>query len=59
MTHMEFGGEAQFQAEIRDDWAYTSEHRSLLARAREDSARDRVRELSEDELCDLADIEQE
>jgi hypothetical protein len=46
MTHMEFGGEAQFQAEIRDDWAYTSEHRGLLARAREDSARERVRELS-------------
>jgi hypothetical protein len=31
----------------------------LLARAREDSARERVRELSEDELRDLADIEQE
>ena len=55
MTHMELGGQAQFQAEIRDDWAYASEHRSLLARAREDSAL----ELSEDELRDLADIEQE
>lgn len=62
-------GEAQFQAEVRDDglllrpavlvpredaWAYTSEHRNLLARAREDSARERVRELSESELHDLA-----
>jgi len=67
-------GEAHFQAEIRDEglllrpavlvpredaWAYTSEHRSLLARAREDSTHDRVRELSEDELSDLADTEQE
>jgi hypothetical protein len=59
MTSMELGGEAQFQAEIRDDWAYTSEHRNLLGRAREDSTRERVRELSEDELRDLADIEQE
>jgi bifunctional DNA-binding transcriptional regulator/antitoxin component of YhaV-PrlF toxin-antitoxin module len=63
-------GEAQFQAEVRDEglllrpavlvpredaWAYTSEHRSLLAQAREDSTRDRVRELSEDELRDLTD----
>ncbi len=63
-------GGAQFQAEISDEglllrqavlvpredaWAYTSEHRSLLARAREDSARERVRELSEDDLRDMAD----
>jgi bifunctional DNA-binding transcriptional regulator/antitoxin component of YhaV-PrlF toxin-antitoxin module len=66
-------GEAQFQAEVHDEglllrpavlvpredaWAYTSEHRNLLARAREDAARDRARELSEDELRDLADIEE-
>jgi bifunctional DNA-binding transcriptional regulator/antitoxin component of YhaV-PrlF toxin-antitoxin module len=66
-------GEAQFQVEIRDEglllrpavlvpredaWAYTSEHRIQLARARDDSARNRVRQLNEDELRDLADVEE-
>jgi hypothetical protein len=38
-------------------WAYTPEHRNLLVHAREDSAQGRVRELSEDELRDLTDVE--
>ena len=65
-------GEAQFQAEIRDEglllrpavlipredaWAYTPAHRSMLAQALEDAAEGRTREMSEDELRDLADIE--
>lgn len=64
-------GEAQFEAEIRDDglllrpavlvpredaWAYTPEHRAMLARAHDDVAHGRVRRLSEDELRELADI---
>lgn len=66
-------GEAQFEAEIRDDglllrpavlvpredaWAYTTAHRALLAQALEDSAEGRVREMSEDALRDLADVEE-
>lgn len=66
-------GEAQFEAEIRDDglllrpavlvpredaWAYTPAHRALLAQALEDSAEGRVREMSEDALRDLADVEE-
>jgi bifunctional DNA-binding transcriptional regulator/antitoxin component of YhaV-PrlF toxin-antitoxin module len=66
-------GEAQFEAEIRngalllrpavlvprdDAWAYTPEHRRRLARAREDVARGRVRQMSERELRDLADVEE-
>jgi bifunctional DNA-binding transcriptional regulator/antitoxin component of YhaV-PrlF toxin-antitoxin module len=66
-------GEVQFEADIRDGalqlrpavlvprddaWAYTPEHRHLLARAREDAARGRVREMSERELRDLADVEE-
>lgn len=65
-------GEAQFQAEVseeglllrpavlvprEDAWAYTPEHRSRLARAREDSAQGRVRELGEKDLRDLADVD--
>lgn len=66
-------GETQFEAEIRDGglllrpavlvpredaWAYTPEHRRLLARAREDLARGRVRQMSERELRELADVEE-
>lgn len=66
-------GEAQFQAEIRDGglllrpavlvpredaWAYTSEHRALLARARDDSASGRVRGLDEEQLHELAEVEE-
>jgi bifunctional DNA-binding transcriptional regulator/antitoxin component of YhaV-PrlF toxin-antitoxin module len=66
-------GEAQFQAEIRDEglllrpavlvpredaWAYTPEHRKLLAQAREDAARGRIRDLDEDDIHDLAGIDQ-
>lgn len=66
-------GEAQFEAEVRDDglllrpavlvpredaWAYTPAHRALLAQALEDSAQGRVREMSEDALRDLADVEE-
>jgi bifunctional DNA-binding transcriptional regulator/antitoxin component of YhaV-PrlF toxin-antitoxin module len=64
-------GEAQFEAEVRDDvlllrpavlipredaWAYTPEHRAMLARARDDVAHGRVRRLGEDELRELTDI---
>jgi AbrB family looped-hinge helix DNA binding protein len=38
-----------------DAWAYTAEHRELLHRAHADSHEGRVRELSEDDLADLAD----
>lgn len=63
-------GEAQFQVEVqdgnvvlrpvvvlpRDDaWAYTSEHRALLARAHADSRAGRVRQLSEDDLHRIAE----
>jgi antitoxin PrlF len=63
-------GEAHFEAEIRDGelllrpavlvpredaWAYRPEHRTLLARAREDAARGRTRELDERELRERAD----
>lgn len=63
-------GEAQFEVEVsgeaiilrpavvlprEDAWAYTPEHRRLLARAHADSREGRVRELSEDELAELAD----
>jgi antitoxin PrlF len=66
-------GEAQFQAEIRegglllrpavlvpreDVWAYTPEHRALLAKAREDSASGRVRDLGENDLSELAEVEE-
>jgi bifunctional DNA-binding transcriptional regulator/antitoxin component of YhaV-PrlF toxin-antitoxin module len=66
-------GEAQFQAEIRDGglllrpavlipredvWAYTQEHRAMLARALKDSAQGRVQEMSEDMLRDLADVDE-
>ncbi len=66
-------GEAQFQAEIRDEglllrpavlvpredaWAYTPEHRKLLGQAREDAARGRIRDLDEDDIHDLAGIDQ-
>ena len=67
------GGEAHFEAEVRDgelllrpavlvpredSWAYTPEHRALLARAREDAACGRTRRLSEAELHDLADVDE-
>lgn len=63
-------GEAQFQVEVQDGnvvlrpmvvlsredaWAYTSEHRALLARAHEDSRSGRVRELTEEELARSAE----
>jgi bifunctional DNA-binding transcriptional regulator/antitoxin component of YhaV-PrlF toxin-antitoxin module len=63
------GGETHFEAEIRngelrlrpavlvpreDVWAYTPEHRALLARAREDATRGRTRLLGESALRDLA-----
>jgi bifunctional DNA-binding transcriptional regulator/antitoxin component of YhaV-PrlF toxin-antitoxin module len=66
-------GEAQFEAEVRDDglllrpavlipredaWAYTPEHRAMLARARDDVAHGRVRKLSEDQLRKLADLDE-
>lgn len=66
-------GEAQFEAEIRDDglllrpavlvpredaWAYTPEHRARLARALEDSTQGRVHEMSEDMLRELADVDE-
>jgi antitoxin PrlF len=62
-------GEAHFEAEVHDGelllrpavlvpredaWAYTPEHRALLARAREDAARGRTRELRETELSETA-----
>jgi bifunctional DNA-binding transcriptional regulator/antitoxin component of YhaV-PrlF toxin-antitoxin module len=65
-------GEAHFEAEVRDGelrlrpavfvprddvWAYTPEHRALLARARADAAGGRTRELGEDELRELADTQ--
>ncbi|HTW06958.1 MAG TPA: hypothetical protein VME46_05585 [Acidimicrobiales bacterium] len=37
-----------------DAWAYTSEHRELLARAHDDSTAARVRQLDEDQLKELA-----
>jgi AbrB family looped-hinge helix DNA binding protein len=36
-----------------DAWAYTPEHRELLARAHDDSREGRVRQLNEDELKKL------
>lgn len=39
---------------IEDAWAYTVEHRAMLDRAHADSKEGRVRELTEDELADLA-----
>lgn len=38
-----------------DAWAYTPQHRELLARAHRDSREGRVRKTSEDELSKLAD----
>lgn len=38
-----------------DAWAYTPEHRALLARARQDSREGRVRQMTEDELARLAE----
>ncbi len=38
-----------------DAWAYTAEHRALLARAREDSQAGRVRRFSEDDLARLGE----
>jgi AbrB family looped-hinge helix DNA binding protein len=37
-----------------DAWAYTSEHRGLLARAHADSGEGRVHQMSEDELKSLS-----
>jgi bifunctional DNA-binding transcriptional regulator/antitoxin component of YhaV-PrlF toxin-antitoxin module len=66
-------GEAHFEAEIHDGelllrpavlvpredaWAYTPEHRALLARARKDAASGRARELDEAELRKLADVDE-
>jgi bifunctional DNA-binding transcriptional regulator/antitoxin component of YhaV-PrlF toxin-antitoxin module len=38
-----------------DAWAYTPEHRALLARAHEDSREGRVRQMTEEELARLAE----
>ena len=38
-----------------DAWAYTPEHRALLARAHANSRHGRVRALSEDDLATLGD----
>lgn len=38
-----------------DAWAYTPEHRRLLARAHADSRAGRIQQLTEDELAALAD----
>lgn len=40
---------------LEDAWAYTAEHRALLDRAHADSREGRVKELTADELTDLAD----
>ncbi len=65
-------GEAHFEAEVHggelllrpavlvpreDVWAYTPEHRALLARAREDAAHGRTRQPGERELRRLADVD--
>ncbi len=67
------GGEAHFEAEIRDGelllrpavlvpredaWAYTPEHRALLARARADAAQGRTRRLDEGALRELTGSEE-
>jgi bifunctional DNA-binding transcriptional regulator/antitoxin component of YhaV-PrlF toxin-antitoxin module len=67
------GGEAHFEAEVRDGelllrpavlvpredvWAYTPEHRALLARARADAVHGRTRRLDEGELRELAGSEE-
>lgn len=39
---------------LEDAWAYTSEHRGLLARAHNDSRRGRVHRLTEDQLDRVA-----
>src|ERR1700730_4951991 len=67
------GGATHFEAEVRDGelllrpavlvpredaWAYTPEHRALLARARADAAPGRTRELGERELRELADVDE-
>jgi len=39
---------------LEDAWAYTSEHRGLLARAHDDSRRGRVRSLTESQLDRVA-----
>jgi bifunctional DNA-binding transcriptional regulator/antitoxin component of YhaV-PrlF toxin-antitoxin module len=67
------GGEAHFEAEVRDGelllrpavlvpredvWAYTPEHRALLARAREDAAHGRTRRLGKRKLSELAGTEE-
>jgi bifunctional DNA-binding transcriptional regulator/antitoxin component of YhaV-PrlF toxin-antitoxin module len=66
-------GEAHFEAEVQngelllrpavlvpreDAWAYTAEHRALLARAREEAARGHTRKLRERELRELADVDE-
>ncbi|MGI8425647.1 MAG: AbrB/MazE/SpoVT family DNA-binding domain-containing protein [Actinomycetota bacterium] len=38
-----------------DAWAYTPEHRKLLARAHQDSKKGRVRKMTESQLRDMAD----
>jgi AbrB family looped-hinge helix DNA binding protein len=38
-----------------DAWAYTPEHRALLARAHADSREGRVQQLTEDQLARLAE----
>lgn len=38
-----------------DAWAYTPEHRELLARARQDAREGRVRRMTEEELARLGE----
>ncbi len=42
-----------------DAWAYTPEHRESIRRANEDIAAGRVRQMTEDDLRALADVEGE
>jgi bifunctional DNA-binding transcriptional regulator/antitoxin component of YhaV-PrlF toxin-antitoxin module len=42
-------------AQREDAWAYTPEHRELLARAHDDSREGRVRTMTEDELARLGE----
>lgn len=44
-----------FAASQEDSWAYTPEHRRLLAQARRDSREGRVYELTESELARLGE----
>jgi bifunctional DNA-binding transcriptional regulator/antitoxin component of YhaV-PrlF toxin-antitoxin module len=66
-------GETEFEADVEEDalvlrrvvvlrqedaWAYTPEHRALLARAHADSREGRVHKLTEAQLQELADAQE-